>query len=72
MAGLRKMCRAFGGMQINGVMWRWDYAADEPVKESEMPMGSERWKASEMRKVELMREQAREHLQQQEGQNDDP
>lgn len=53
------MCRASGGMKINGVMWRWDYVADEPVKETEMPMGSERWKASEIRKHELIRKQVR-------------
>jgi hypothetical protein len=32
------------------VNWKWDYAADEAVKESEMPEGSERWKASEKAK----------------------
>ena len=32
------------------VNWKWDYANDEAVKESEMPQGSERWKASEKAK----------------------
>lgn len=50
MAGLRNICRAYGGMVINGVRWSWDYAADEAVKESEMPPGSERWKLSERAK----------------------
>jgi hypothetical protein len=47
MAGLRKIAKAYGGMVINGVRYVWDYAADEPVLETEMPTGSERWKQSE-------------------------
>lgn len=47
MAGLRKMCRDFGHMTIDGVKWVWDYAADEPVLAKDMPLGSERWKRSE-------------------------
>lgn len=50
MAGLRNIARAYGGMTINGVKWVWDYAADEPVKESEMPFGGHRWKESERAK----------------------
>lgn len=50
MAGLRKLCKMYGGMTIQGVKWVWDYVADEPVKESEMPVGSERWKDSEKAK----------------------
>jgi len=50
MGGLRNICKAFGGMKIQGVQWYWDYVADEPVKASEMPIGSERWLASERAK----------------------
>ena len=50
MAGLRMIAKAYGGMTINGVKYVWDYAADEAVKESEMPTGGERWKASERAK----------------------
>lgn len=57
MAGLRNICRMYGSMRVNDVTWVWDYAADEPVKQEEMPFGSDRWKASELRKVELLREQ---------------
>lgn len=47
MAGLRRITKLYGGMVINGVRWEWDYAADEPVLEEQMPVGSERWKQSE-------------------------
>lgn len=57
MAGLRNICRAYGSMRVNDTLWVWDYVADEPVKQAEMPDGSERWKASEVRKMELIREQ---------------
>lgn len=51
MAGLRRICKALGGMVVsaNGVTveYVWDYVADEPVRKEEMPTGSERHKASE-------------------------
>lgn len=50
MSGLRRIAKIYGGMTINGVRWLWDYAADGPVREEEMPVGSERWKASERAK----------------------
>ena len=54
MAGLRRICRALGGMTVsaNGktVHYVWDYVADEPVRRDEMPVGSERHKASERAK----------------------
>ncbi len=50
MAGLRRIAKAYGGMVVNGVRYVWDYVADEPVRESEMPAGGERWKASERAK----------------------
>lgn len=55
MAGLRRICKLYGRMNINGVMWVWDCVAAEPVKESEMPAGSERWLASERKRWELQR-----------------
>lgn len=42
----------YGSMKVNDQLWVWDYVADEPVKEQEMPAGSERWKASEKKKYE--------------------
>lgn len=50
MAGLRTIARAYGGIVINGVSFVWDYVADEAVRETEMPFGSERHKASERAK----------------------
>jgi hypothetical protein len=55
MAGLRRICKLHGRMRINGQLWLWDYVADQPVLEQDMRPGSERWKASERRKAELMR-----------------
>jgi len=54
MAGLRNLCKAFGGMTISDgsstINYVWDYATDEAVDEKDMPMGSERWKISERAK----------------------
>lgn len=55
MAGLARVLKAYGLMTVIGndgrkVEWAWDYAADEPVDSAEMPIGSERWKASERAK----------------------
>lgn len=57
MAGLRRICKMYGGMTIQGIKWVWDYEADEPVKESEMPIGSERWKKSERAKYSQLRKE---------------
>ena len=45
MAGLARICRMYGGMEINGKKYVWDYARDEAVPEDEMPNGSERRRA---------------------------
>jgi hypothetical protein len=51
MTGLRRILKAYGRMRVGGpkgsITWVWDYAADKPCHEDEMPPGSERWKASE-------------------------
>lgn len=47
MAGLARICKALGSMTVNGLRYVWDYTVDAPVPESEMPIGSEQWKASE-------------------------
>jgi hypothetical protein len=56
-SGLRDLARHFGGISINGVKWSWDYALNEPVKAEEMPLGSERWKASERARLATSRSQ---------------
>jgi hypothetical protein len=61
MAGLRRICRMYGGMTVssNGrtINYVWDYANEEPVNEKDMPMGSKRWEASEKAKHKLLKEQ---------------
>lgn len=62
MAGLRNMCRMYGAMTVTGndgktINYVWDYAADEPIDKKKMPMGSERWKASEVAKLKLIHQQ---------------
>ena len=51
MAGLRRICKMLGAMTVSvrgqTIHYVWDYVADEPVPDTEMPVGSERWKASE-------------------------
>ncbi|WP_299071275.1 hypothetical protein [uncultured Paraglaciecola sp.] len=47
MAGLARICKMYGAMDINGNRFVWDYVANKAIPESDMPMGSERWKESE-------------------------
>lgn len=47
MAGLKNICKMYGGFTIGGIHMVYDYDADEAVHESEMPLGSERWRRSE-------------------------
>ena len=42
------ICKAYGGMIINGERWLWDYAQDKPRRESEMK--AEEKEASERKK----------------------
>ena len=58
MAGLARICKLYGRMEIQGVMWAWDYARDEAVKESELKADRLRWEASERARAELLRRAA--------------
>ena len=57
MAGLRKICKAFGGMTVtmNGetVEYVWDYEKDEPVEKSKFT--HEQWLRSERKKYEALK-----------------
>ncbi len=55
MSGLRRLCKLYGAMEIQGVMWVWDYVKDEPVKKSEQT--HEEWMASERKRFELLKAQ---------------
>lgn len=55
MGGLRRIAKLYGGMKVidrdgSSVRYVWDYVADDLVTEAEMPVGSERHKASEKAK----------------------
>lgn len=50
MSGLRKLCRLYGRIKINGVLWLWDYVNDEPRKADEMT--PEEKKASEKARMQ--------------------
>ena len=63
MSGIRKLCRLYGAIDVrtnrgDHVRYVWDYVANDVVPESEMPKGSERWKASERAKWTAIRERA--------------
>ncbi len=60
LSGLQKVCRSIGSMRIGGVLWLWDYAAEDPCKATEMKQGSERWLASERAKWDKIRNQLKE------------
>lgn len=55
MAGLRRICKQFGRLEVNGVLWVWDYALDLPRKASEMT--HEELAASEKAKWTKIKEQ---------------
>ena len=57
MAGLARICFYYGSMKVNDLTYVYDYVADKPVLDSEMPFGSERHAASERKRAELLREQ---------------
>jgi hypothetical protein len=44
---LQKHCSMFGSVRVNNICWVWDYVSNCPVREEEMPDGSERWDKSE-------------------------
>lgn len=54
MGGLQRLCKTYGRININGVVWVWDYVQDKAVKESEMT--HEQWVASERKKWEAIKE----------------
>ena len=54
MGGIRRICKMYGAMTVQGVRYVYDYHADEPVKESEMT--KERLKLSEKAKYDLIAE----------------
>jgi hypothetical protein len=54
MGGLARIAKMYGGITINGERIVWDYVADVAVPVEEMPVGSDRWNASEKRKMEIM------------------
>lgn len=59
MSGLARICKMYGGMIVVGndgkkVEYSWDYAANEAVDSVQMPIGSERWKASERAKFGIL------------------
>jgi len=36
LTGLQKLCKMYGKVNFDGVVWVWDYHTDEPKLESEM------------------------------------
>lgn len=56
MAGLARICKLYGSMILGGETWLWDYVADVAVPEKDMPTGSERRKASDKARAELIRD----------------
>jgi len=56
MAGLARICKLYGSIRVQGQTFVWDYVADKAVDQKLMPVGSERWNASEKAKAELMRD----------------
>ena len=57
MAGLARICKMYGGMEINGTKYVWDYARDEAVPEDEMPHGSKRRRESEEAKFKALQQE---------------
>lgn len=53
-ASLSRICKMYGSMKVSAdgqtINYVWDYVADEAVSDKEMPIGSERWCASERKR----------------------
>lgn len=50
LSGLEKLCKFYGRMQCGDLLVVWDYARNIAVPESQMRLGTKRWKASEKAK----------------------
>jgi hypothetical protein len=50
MSGLARIAKSFGAININGTRMVWDHVAEVTVPDADMPMGSDRWKASERKR----------------------
>jgi hypothetical protein len=55
MSGLKRLCKMYGGIKINNVIWVWDYERDIPVLEEEMT--KEQLAKSERKKYEIIKNQ---------------
>jgi len=51
MAGLRSICKQLGSLEVDGVLWIWDYVNNEPRKKSEMTKDEIR--ANKLKKIEI-------------------
>lgn len=54
MGGIRRMCKAFGSINLGGVLFVWDYHRDDAFKASEMT--KEQTRLSQIAKGKLMKE----------------
>jgi hypothetical protein len=52
MTGLQKLCKMYGRLKVDDVMWVWDYANDKPRLEKDMT--PDEMKASEKAKWEAL------------------
>ena len=50
MGGLRRLCKLYGRLKIQGVQWVWDYEKDEPRKASDLTK-------EQLRDIQIKREQ---------------
>ena len=55
MSGLQKLCKAYGRMQIQGVMYVWDYVEDRAIPKREMT--KERFAESEKIRWETLKKE---------------
>ena len=63
MGGLRRLCKLYGRLKIQGVQWVWDYEKDEPRKASDLTKEQLRdiqFKREEWRMEELSQKKPRE------------
>ena len=59
LSGLQRLCKLYGRMKCGDTMMVWDYAANKALPESQMKIGSERWKSSERTKYSELQTQIR-------------
>lgn len=60
MSGLNRVITMYGSVTLGKESYVWDYVNEVAIPETEMPIGSDRWKESERAKWNAVKRKIRE------------